>query len=117
MGKTPRFPTFFPARQCRETVRHEAASGNEQLLGPSTGRYLPLGFFFAENHRHIHVIARAACCPWQSPPDLLSILASLYEGGGFAEGEDGGSVVLKIGHSPSLFLQTDSPLKEGAEDV
>ena len=26
-------------------------------------------------------------------------------------------VVLKIGHSPCLFLQTDSPLKEGAKDV
>ena len=44
-----------------------------------------------------------------------STLASLFEGGGFAKGEDGGSVVIRIGHSPSHDLRRDSPLKEGAK--
>ena len=48
--------------------------------------------------------------------DLHRTLASLYEGGGFAKGEDGGSVVIKIGHSPSQKSKiSDSPLKEGAK--
>ena len=47
--------------------------------------------------------------------DLHRTLASLYEGGGFAKGEDGGSVVIRIGHSPSHDLRRDSPLKEGAK--
>ena len=42
--------------------------------------------------------------------------ASLHEGGGFAEGEDGGSVVPGNVHSPSQKSKIfASPLKEGAK--
>jgi len=45
-----------------------------------------------------------------------SALASLSEGGGFAEGEDGGSAYRWKGHSPSQKSKIfASPLKEGAK--
>ena len=45
---------------------------------------------------------------------IVGGLASLFEGGGICEANDGGSVVLKKGHSPRHGLRRASPLSEGA---
>ena len=46
---------------------------------------------------------------------IVGGLASLFEGGGICEANDGGSVVCTIGHSPSHGLRRASPLNEGAK--
>ena len=46
---------------------------------------------------------------------IVGGLASLFEGGGICEANDGGSVVLKKGHSPRHGLRRASPLPEGAK--
>ena len=46
---------------------------------------------------------------------IVGGLASLFEGGGICEANDGGSVVHTMGHSPSHGLRRASPLKEGAK--
>jgi len=47
---------------------------------------------------------------------IVGGLASLFEGGGFCEAKDGGSVVCAIGHSPSHGVRRASPLSEGAKE-
>jgi len=46
---------------------------------------------------------------------IVGGLASLFEGGGICEANDGRSVVRTMGHSPSHGLRRASPLIEGAE--
>ena len=46
---------------------------------------------------------------------IVGGLASLVEGGGICEANDGGSVVCTIGHAPSHGLRRASPLSEGAK--
>ena len=46
---------------------------------------------------------------------IAGSLASLFEGGGICEANDGGSVVHSVGHSPSHGLRRASPLTEGAK--
>ena len=41
-------------------------------------------------------------------------LASLFEGGGFAKGEDGGSVIIRLGHSPSQPVRLTAPFTQGS---
>jgi len=46
---------------------------------------------------------------------IVGGLASLFVGGGICRANDGGSIVLVIGHSPSHGLRRASPLREGAK--
>ena len=48
---------------------------------------------------------------------IVGGLASLFEGGGICEANDGGSVVCTIGHSPSHGLRRASPLIEGGQGM